>query len=128
MKKELIKFKITLLLMPVIPALILWYKNHIQLAIGFTSICWGILLSLLIFSLSGKNIDEPVYKFIKKILKFAGMILSASALIFIWLFAVFPTGIISLFSKRDRLNLKFTEEKSYWKDAEEKEPSYENQY
>lgn len=128
MGKELFKFKITLLLIPIIPAVILWYKGYIRFATVFASICWGILLGLLIFNLFGRNIDEPVYKLIKKLLKYAGIILSAAALVFTWIFTVFPTGIISQMSKRDRLGLKKTDNKSYWKDVEEKEPSYENQY
>ena len=128
MEKEVFKFKITLLLMPIIPAVILWYKSHIQLAIAFTSILWGILAGLAVFNLLGRNIDEPVYKTVKKILKYIGAILSSTALIFTWFFAIFPTGIIALLSKRDRLNLKSANEKTYWKDFKEKEPSYENQY
>ena len=128
MEKELFKFKIILILLPIIPSVILYYKNHPQIAIAFCSICWGIFLGLLIFRVFGRNIDEPVYQIIKKILKYAGIILSTSALVFTWIFTVFPTGVIALITKRDRLNLNKTEKQSYWKDTEEKEPSYENQY
>lgn len=128
MEKELFKFKITLFLLPIIPSAILWYKNHLQIAVAVISVCWGILLGLLLFNLFRFNIDKPVYLFIKKLLKYMGIVLSAVALVFSWLFTVLPTGIISLLFKRDRLNLKKTCKATYWKDFKETEPSYENQY
>jgi len=128
MEKDLFRFKITLLLLPVIPAIILWWKNHVQIAIVIAAVCWGLLALLLICNLIRMNIDKPVYCFIKTILKYIGIFLSGIALIFTWIFAVFPTGLLSILFKRDRLGLKQTDKNTYWKDVKETEPSYENQY
>ena len=128
MEKELLKFKITLFFLPVIPVAILYYKHHYRIAGGIVSICWGLLFIILILGLFGVRADKPVYEFIKKCLKYLGIVLSVIALVITWVCAVFPTGIIALLSKRDRLCLKKQDTKSYWKDVKEVLPSYENQY
>lgn len=128
MEKELFKFKITLFLLPIIPAVILYYKHHYHIACGFVSVCWGLLFTLLICNLFRFNIDKPVYKFLKKCLKCIGIVISVAALLVTWILAIFPTGIIAIISKRDRLSLKKQDTNSYWKDVKEVQPSYENQY
>lgn len=126
--KELKKFKITLLVLPVIPCAILWYRHYIIAAISIITVCWAILFLLLSVNLFGINIDKPVYSFVKKVLAFIGSMLSCIALIFVWFCTILPTGIIAKCVKRDRLCLNKSNKNSYWKDVVEKEPSYENQY
>ena len=128
MEKELLKFKITLLLLPVIPATILYYKHHYNIVYLLLAVCWGLLFILLLTKFFGINADKPVYEFIKKCLKYLGIVLSVIALVITWVCAVFPTGIIALLAKRDRLSLKKQNTKSYWKDVKDVQPSYENQY
>ena len=126
--KELKRFKITLLVLPIIPCAILWYKHYVTLAFTIIAVCWLILFLMLSVNLFGINIDKSVYKFVKKILAFSGSILSGLALIFVWFCTIMPTGIIAKFVKRDRLLLSKNNKNSYWKNVVAKEPTYENQY
>lgn len=126
--KDLRKFKITLLIFPIIPSVILYYKNHIHPAMLLVEICWAILLTLLVARVFGKNIDKPVYHFIRIILKYAGILISVIALTVTWFFAILPTAIVAKMKKRDRLMLNKQTAKSYWKKAKVSEPTYENQY
>lgn len=126
---ELKKFKITLLFLPIIPDIILFFKGHLNIAIIFTIILWGTLFVLLSANLLGKNIDKHVYKFVKILLKCIGAILSSIALIITWFFTILPVGIIAKFVKRDRLRLQeHKQKKTYWIDYVQKEQTYENQY
>lgn len=127
-EKDLKKFKITLLLLPIIPCAILFYKQHYTISWIILGFCWGMLFFMLSVSLLGKNIDKFVYVFVHKILSFIGIILSSFALIFVWICTIFPTGIIAKLVKRDRLILDKKQNNSYWKDVQDKEPTYENQY
>lgn len=126
--KDLRKFKITLLLFPIIPSLILYFKNYLTAALLFVEICWAILLTLFVARLFGKNIDKFVYKIVRLILQFFGFVISSVALVFTWFCTILPTAIIAKIKGRDRLLLKRTNKKSYWKDAKKSEPTYENQY
>lgn len=126
--KDLRKFKITLLLFPIIPSLILYFKNYLTAALLFVEICWAILLTLFVARLFGKNIDKFVYKIVRLILQFFGLVISSAALVFTWFCTILPTAIIAKIKGRDRLLLKKTNTKSYWKDAKKSEPTYENQY
>lgn len=127
-KKELSRFKITLLFLPIIPCGILIYKHHIFAAELFAAICWVLLLLMLIPNIFGKNIDKYVYIFVHKILEIIGNLLAVIALVFTWFCTVFPTGLIAKIVKRDRLRLNPPKSNSFWIDVKEKEPSYENQY
>lgn len=127
-EKDIKQFKLMLLILPIVPDIIFYFKGHINIAVVFTSVLWGLLFVLLVTNMIGFNIDRPVYKAVKFILKIAGIILSAIALIITWIFTVFPMGILAKMVKRDRLRLKKTNGTSYWVDYVEKEPTYENQY
>ena len=126
--KDLRKFKLTLLILPVIPSVILYYKNHVHLAMLFFEICWVLLLTLFVARLFGKNIDKPIYHFVRIILKFLGMVISAIALTITWICAILPTAIVAKIKGRDRLVLKKKNVNSYWKDVKSSEQTYENQY
>lgn len=127
-EKDIKQFKLMLLMLPIVPDIIFYFKGHINIAVIFTSVLWGLLFVLLVTNMVGYNIDRPVYKAVKFILKIAGIILSAIALIITWIFTVFPMGILAKIVKRDRLRLKKPNGTSYWVDYVEKEPTYENQY
>lgn len=126
--KDLRKFKITLLFFPIIPSLILYFKNYVTAALLLVEICWAILLTLFVARLFGKNIDKFMYKIVRLILKFLGLVISSAALVFTWFCTILPTAIIAKIKGRDRLLLKKNNTKSYWKDAKKSEPTYENQY
>ena len=128
-EKDLKKFKLTLFLLPIIPSIILYYKNHTNIAYALTIICWLSFLIAVIGKIFYKKIDRLVYDFYKKLLKILGVFISSVALVFTWFCTILPTGIIAKLMKRDRLNLNKKEVKSYWKDIQESnEDTYENQY
>lgn len=127
-EKDLKQFKIMLLVLPVVPDIIFYFKGHLNVAIVFTAVLWGLLFFLLVTNLIGFNIDKPVYKAVKFLLKTAGIILSSIALVITWFLAVLPMGILAKIVKRDRLKLNKPKGNSYWVDYVEKEPTYENQY
>ena len=126
--KDLRQFKITLLLLPVIPAIILYFKHHYTVTACLLCIFWGILALTILPRLVGKNADRPIYLACKKILEILGTIIAGIALVFTWIFAIFPTAVIAKITKRDRLVLKKQNTESYWKEAKKSEPTYENQY
>ncbi len=126
--KDLRKFKITLLFFPIIPSLIFYFKNHVTLAVLIVEVCWAILLTMLIPRLFGKNVDKLVYKIVRVVLNAIGAVISAIALVFTWICAILPTAVVAKLKGRDRLLLKKTNVKSYWKDFKESDPTYENQY
>lgn len=127
-EKDLKQFKLMLLMLPIIPDIIFYFKGHVEIAIIFTTILWGMLFVLLVANMLGFNIDKPVYRAVKFLLKTAGIILSSIALVITWLFTVLPMGIFAKIVKRDRLKLNKPKGNSYWVDYVEKEPTYENQY
>ena len=85
-------------------------------------------LTLFVARLFCKNIDKPIYHFVRIILKFLGMVISAVALTITWICAILPTAIVAKIKGRDRLVLKKKNVNSYWKDVKASEPTYENQY
>ncbi len=127
-QKDLRNFKFLLLFFPIIPSVILYYKNHVTLALLIAEVCWAILLTLWVVRLFGKNIDKAVYKFLKKILQAAGIVVSVIALVITWVCAILPTAVVAKIKGRDRLSLKKPKGSSYWKNVKESEPTYENQY
>ena len=127
-EKDLKQFKLMLLVLPIVPDIIFYFKGHIKIAVILTAILWGMLFILLVTNMLGFNIDKPVYKAVKFLLKTAGVILSSIALVITWIFTVLPMGILAKIVKRDRLRLNKPKGDSYWVDYVEKEPTYENQY
>lgn len=127
-EKDLRKFKLMLLFFPVIPSVILYFKNHVAVALLLLEICWAILLTLFVVRLFGRNADKFVYKIIRIILQFAGAVISAITLVITWLCTILPTAMVAKIKGRDRLSLKKKNVKSYWKDVKTSEPTYENQY
>lgn len=126
--KDLQKFKLTLLLFPIIPCIIFYFKNKLVIGLSVVAVCWFFLALMIIFSLVKKNSDKYIYFLIHAILKFLGTILAGIALIITWFCTILPTGIIAKMVKRDRLMLNKTKTESYWKDVPTKEATYENQY
>ena len=125
---DLKKFKLTLFILPIIPAVILYFKNHINISIYLMAIFWITLLVVLIGGFINKNIEVFIYQLIHKFLKYIGIVLSSIALTFIWFCAILPTALFAKLKKRDRLVVKKQKVNSYWKDVQEKEQFYENQF
>lgn len=109
---------------PLIPAFILLKKTGAFEALLLIFTCWSIALLCLISRL----FSTLTYEYGKTVLKTIGEILSKVALFITYVVAVIPTGIIMKLVKRDRLRLKKINTKSYWKDVESTEQSYENQF
>lgn len=126
--KDLRQFKLSLLLLPIIPAIIFYFKHHIMIAATLIIIFWSILAITLLPRIIGKNIDKFMYKICHKLLSFLGTIIAGIALIFTWLFAILPTALLAKAMKRDRLKLLKQNVSSYWQQAKKSEPTYENQY
>ncbi len=122
-KEDLKKFKFSLLILPIIPSIIFYFKHHETVAIYLIAIFWCLLLIALI-----PKLDKFVYKFCKKFLSILGALIAGIALVFTWVFAIFPTALLAKVMKRDRLMLEKTDVDSYWKEAKPAEQTYENQY
>lgn len=127
-QKDLKQFKLTLLLLPILPAIILYFKHHVLFAEILLGVFWAVLIITLVLSLIFKSADRFMYKLCRLFLNFLGAILAGIALIITWLFAILPTGLLAKALKRDRLSLNKQDVTSYWKDVKSKEPTYENQY
>ena len=79
-KEDLKKFKLSLLILPIIPSIIFYYKHHETVAIYFIAIFWCLLLIALI-----PKLDKFVYKFCKKFLNILGALIAGIALVVTWL-------------------------------------------
>lgn len=126
--KDLQQFKLALFILPIIPSIIFYFKNHYRIAICLLIFFWSIFLLDLLLGLIGKNAEISLYNICKKILDILGTIIADIALVFIWFCAILPTGLFAKLLKRDRLNLVKANKKSYWKEVQETEQTYENQY
>lgn len=126
--KDLRQFKLSLLLLPIIPAIIFYVKHHHTIAAALIIVFWTVLAITLMPRVIGLNIDKFMYKICHKFLVFLGTIIAGIALIFTWLFAILPTALLAKAMKRDRLKLQKQNVSSYWQQAKKAEPTYENQY
>lgn len=127
-EKDLRQFKISLLLLPIIPAIILYFKHHYTIATILLIVFWSLLILTLLPRLIGKNADKFMYGFCRTILNFLGAIIAGIALIITWFCAILPTALLAKAMKRDRLSLQKQNVSTYWKEAKKSEPTYENQY
>ena len=117
-------------------------RNNYKIAIGLTLFAivmskiilpqyerW-ILISILpvaTVSVIVAPLGEIIYNLISRVGKIIGNIISKTILIFVWFFAVLPTGVVMKIAKRDRLRLRKVEKQSYWIDNKE-EVNYEYQF
>ncbi len=121
---EYTKFAITLMILPWIPAFILY--RHSMLKLGLIIIGIFLILSFICF------VSKKFAKIFKDILTKAGNFFGkyiAIIILFIgYIFVVIPTGLLMKLVKRDRLILTKPEVNSYWKKNENNETNYEYQF
>lgn len=118
------KFAITLLLMPWIPAFILYKHNQQEVAY----IILGIFLFTSFVCFIVPKISILLKEFLTKIGKFLGKYIAIISLAIVYIVAVCPTGLIAKLVKRDRLRLKKQNLKTYWIDYKNENTDYEFQF
>ncbi len=126
MKKisEHVKFAFTLAVIPFIPAFLL-YKNGYKIqAVDVIAVFW--VLSLICFI--SKRFASLLKRTTEKIGGFLGEYIAIIVLIFVYIFAVIPTGIIMKAVKRDRLKLRKKDVLTYWEKFETVNRDYQDQF
>lgn len=123
-KKEKRELFLGLFVLPVVPSILLWQKVDINYLMILFFVFWGLLL-ICFFS---KRFASFIFVNIKKLLKKLGEIFSIIALVFVYIVAIIPTGLIIKLVKRDRLLLKNHNNSSYWKKFEHHSENYESQF
>jgi hypothetical protein len=91
---------------------------------------WSLVISLifLILSLLNSEILSPLNKLWFKFGILLGKIVSPLVMGIIFFFVVTPTSLLMKLLKKDLLNLKFNNSKSYWIDKTEPKSKMENQF
>ena len=91
---------------------------------------WSLLISVifLILGLINSKILTPLNKLWFKFGLFLGKIISPLVMGFIFFIVVTPTGIIMRLIKKDLLNLKYNQKKTYWIEKEGPKSKMKNQF
>ena len=91
---------------------------------------WSLFLSLLflILGLLNSKLLTPLNKIWFMFGLFLGKIISPMIMGIIFFFVVTPIGIIMKILKKDLLNLKFNQKKSYWIDKNEPKSKMKDQF
>ena len=91
---------------------------------------WSLLISVifLILGLINSKILTPLNKLWFKFGLFLGKIVSPLVMGFIFFIVVTPTGIIMRLMRKDLLNLKFNQKKTYWIDKTGPKSKMKNQF
>ena len=91
---------------------------------------WSLLISLvfLILGLINSKILTPLNKLWFKFGLFLGKIVSPLVMGFIFFIVVTPTGIIMRLIRKDLLNLKYNQKKTYWIDKTGPKSKMKNQF
>ena len=91
---------------------------------------WSLLISLvfLILGLINSKILTPLNKLWFKFGLFLGKIVSPLVMGFIFFIVVTPTGIIMRLMRKDLLNLKYNQKKTYWIDKTGPKSKMKNQF
>ena len=91
---------------------------------------WSLLISLvfLILGLINSKILTPLNKLWFKFGLFLGKIVSPLVMGFIFFIVVTPTGIIMRLMRKDLLNLKYNQKKTYWIEKEGPKSKMKNQF
>ncbi len=118
------KLAITLTLLPLIPAVILYKHSLLMVAVTVLAVFW--ILAILCFV--SKSFSVKFKKLLDKIGSFVGKYIAIVVLAIGYIVAVLPTGLLMKIVKRDRLRLKKPDIKTYWLDNENKETDYEYQF
>lgn len=122
--KDKNKFLLTLFVLPLAPAVILFKFGHLKLALGVLILFWFFG----VFSFFNPSFADFLHHNSKKLTKFLGDNLAKAVLFVVYIFCVFPLGLLMKLIKRDRLGLKKKRNGSYWKDVKEEDSSYEYQF
>ena len=121
---ELTKFSISLSLIPLIPAWLVYKYICPYGAAILLGICW--ILALITFF--NKKIAQDLKNLLDKIGAFLGKYISICALFFIFVVAVIPTKLLMMIVKRDRLKRRSFDQETYWIDCTETKHDYELEY
>tara|TARA_B100001057_G_scaffold208591_1_gene209285 strand:- start:187 stop:570 length:384 start_codon:yes stop_codon:yes gene_type:complete len=91
---------------------------------------WSLIVSLifLILGLTNSKILSPLNKLWFKFGIFLGKIISPLVMGIIFFFVVTPIGLFMKIFKKDLLNLKFNNDKSYWIKKTEPKSKMKNQF
>ena len=91
---------------------------------------WSLIVSLifLILGFLNSKILTPLNKIWFKFGIFLGRIISPFIMGIIFFFVVTPTGLLMRIFKKDLLNLKFNNDKSYWIEKTEPKSNMKNQF
>ena len=91
---------------------------------------WSIIVSLifLILGLLNSNILNPLNKLWFKFGILLGKIISPLIMSIIFFFVVTPISLIMKMLKKDLLNLKYNDEKSYWIEKTDQKSKMKNQF
>ena len=91
---------------------------------------WSLLISLvfLILGLINSKILTPLNKLWFKFGLFLGKIVSPLVMGFIFFIVVTPTGIIMRLMRKDLLNLKYNQKKTYWIEKTGPKSKMKNQF
>ena len=91
---------------------------------------WSLIISLLflILGLLNSRVLSPLNKLWFKFGLFLGKIVSPLVMGFIFFIVVTPTGIIMRLMRKDLLNLKYNQKKTYWIDKTGPKSKMKNQF
>ena len=91
---------------------------------------WSLIISLLflILGLLNSRVLSPLNKLWFKFGLFLGKIVSPLVMGFIFFIVVTPTGIIMRLFRKDLLNLKYNQKKTYWIDKTGPKSKMKNQF
>ncbi len=123
-KKEKRELFIGLFVLPVLPSILLWQKVDVNYLMFLFFVSWGLLL-VCFFS---KQVASFIFLNAKKLAKKIGEIFSIIALIFVYIVAIIPTGLLIKLVGRDRLLLKKMNGSSFRKKFEHHSDNYESQF
>ena len=114
-----ILFFIVFLLIALYPLI---YSEYIRI--------WSLIISLVFLLLGAINsqILTPLNILWMKFGLFLGKIISPIIMGLIFFFVVTPTGLIMRIFKKDLINLKFNNDKSYWINKNDPKSSMKNQF
>ncbi len=121
---ELTKFSISLILVPIVPAWLI-FKYICPYGAG---IFLGFFWILALVSFFNKEIAYKLKGLFGKIGAFLGKHIANIILFFIFIIAVIPTKILMVFARRDRLKRRSFDDETYWLNCTETQHDYELEY
>ncbi len=121
---ELTKFSISLTLIPIVPA---WLIYKYICPYG-AAIFLGFFWILALISFINKKFASELKHLLDKVGAFLGKYISYAALFFIFVIAVIPTKLMMVIAKRDRLKRRSFDDETYWIDCSSQKHDYELEY